>query len=247
MPADLADQLRRANPRYVEDARSLLYSLSDKAAILAATTAWFCSNQVAAWHGSRLTEAEIEAIKQGGLRPLRAEDRRSRIVEALSGHPRWEDVREQLDDQLDRLGRGIGVGRREGQVHLTISRHELTRGFNHYLVEGSEFDGHVANILLGAEGRAEMAMRGRPVLFGFAIPGERAFEACNPFGWHEDDGPNPIRQILAAWSYRLAHPGWRSAEYGLDAGVVFHAHLEPELLVIVDFPDEAELRRHYRS
>lgn len=46
-------------------------------------------------------------------------------------------------------------------VYGLLSRSGLVRGCNHYLVEGSEFDHHVANYLFGSERRGGVG-RGQP-------------------------------------------------------------------------------------
>ncbi len=43
-------------------------------------------------------------------------------------------------------------GRREGQVHLTLSPAGLVNGFNHLLCEVAEIAVHIATELLGPEG-----------------------------------------------------------------------------------------------
>jgi hypothetical protein len=63
---------------------------------------------------------------------------------------------------------------------------------------------------------------GRPVIFEVHVPAGNAFVACNPYGIFPDRVPNPVRSILAVWSYRLAYPAYQSKEYELDCGLVFH-------------------------
>jgi hypothetical protein len=117
------------------------------------------------YHGSRLTQDEVASIREIGLIPLVAAARRSRLARAFSTHPRWTNVADQLDAAIHAHGAGERAGRREAQVHLTLSRSGLTGSFNHYLTHGSEFDQHVAYALLGQEGKDLLATDGEPVLW----------------------------------------------------------------------------------
>jgi hypothetical protein len=108
------------------------------------------------------------------LRPLVASERQSRLTRALAAHRDWPQVRGDLDRVLTTYGEGNHAGRRQGQVHLTLSRAGLENGFNHYLTHGSEFDQHAAHALLGDEGKELLRRYGRPILIKVKVPGEVA-------------------------------------------------------------------------
>lgn len=232
-----------AAPGYIEDARDLLFDLTDRDAIIDATLGWIRSTKVAGHHGSRLTDAEVASVRADGLLPLKAEGRRDRLVRALSPHPRWGEVAGQLDPTIRALGQGGRAGRREDQVHLTLSRSGLTNGFNHYLTHGAEFDQHVAHALLGPEGKELLGRDGVPRVVQVAVPGVDALKAAHPiFGIEalraNGDVPNLVEDFLKAWSYRLAHPSFRARTLEVDCGMVFRSTVPSAWLVNIEtLPD----------
>ena len=118
---NMLDRLVTASPQYIEDACELLFSCADRARIVGATLAWIRSTSIAGYHGGRLKRSEVESIRARGLLPLQAEARHARLTRALSPHPRWGQVAHRLDAALRDHGSGERAGRREGQVHLTLS------------------------------------------------------------------------------------------------------------------------------
>src|SRR6266446_1326226 len=172
VPDSVGQNLRASAPKCIEDARNLLFALTDRHAVIDGALNLIRSEEIAGYHGSRLTDAEVASVRSYGLIPLKAEERRARLIRALSLHPKWQDVTERLDTVLQAHGRGCSAGHREGQVHLALSRAGLTDGFNHYLTHGSEFDQHVAHALLGPEGVELLARYGEPRVFQFAIPSD---------------------------------------------------------------------------
>lgn len=228
VPDSVGLALETAAPKYVEDARDLLFDLTDRDAIIDATLIWIRSTKIVGYHGSRLVEKEIAAIRANGLIPLKAEARRHRLLRALSQHSKWHEVEGKLDTTINDHGPGGAAGRREGQVHLTLSRAGLTDHFDHYLTHGSEFDQRVAYALLGPDGKQLLARDGKPTVIQVAVPGPLALEAAHPHFDIDDmrgrgDVPNLVNQFLEAWSYRLAHPGFQSRTLKIDCGMVFRS------------------------
>lgn len=220
LPVDPGATIRARKPEYIEDAADILYGLTSRAALNDGVTAWIKGQSVRGYHGTRLTMEEREAILREGLRPLVAQDRALRLRRSLSPHPRWAEVEGQLPEALQLFGAKAYAGRRERQVHLTVSRGGLVESFNHYLRQGSEFDWHVAHHLLGDEGQALVSADGEGLLISVLVPGETALDACNPFG-PPSEGPNLVTAILKVWSWWLAYPDYRSATYLLDCGMIF--------------------------
>ena len=242
LPQDISNLLAARAPKFAEDARDILFDLGDRDAIIDATLEWIRSSTVAGYHGSRLTEKEIVSIRESGLLPLQADTRRVRLIRALSPHPRWGAVADQLDFVLDTYGQGQSAGRREGQVHLTLSRSGLTDGFNHYLTHGSEFDQHVAHALLGLEGQEFLARDGTPTLLKFRVPGTTALDASHPiFGIDDvrDRGnvPNVVNEFLKAWGYALAYPGFQPKSLQVDCGLLFRTCVPPQWLDSIEVFD----------
>lgn len=226
LPVTIAQTLQLAQPEFVEDARDLLFDVTDRESIIDATLTWIRSMAIAGYHGSRLIEEEIASIQTEGLITLKAAARRQRLIRALSSHPRWNEVVDQLDVTINNHGPGGAAGRREGQVHLTLSAGGLLDHFNHYLTHGAEFDQHVADALLGPEGKQLLARDGRPTIIRVAVPGALALEAAHPHFGIEDlrargDLPNLVSEFLEAWSYRLAYPEFQSRSLQIDCGLVF--------------------------
>jgi hypothetical protein len=226
-------------PKFIEDARNLLFTLTDRDAVIDAALNLIRSEGIATYHGSRLTEAEITSIRSSGLIPLKAKDRRHRLRRALSLHPKWFEVADQLDAVTQAHGQGNCAGGREDQVHLTLSRAGLTGDFNHYLTYGSEFDQTVAYSLLGSEGVELLARDGNPRVIQVLVPGALALDAAHtPFSVDDlramGKVPNLVDEFLKAWSYRLAHQGFQSRTLMIDCGMVFRSAVPPTWIIASD-------------
>jgi hypothetical protein len=239
VPESLEMNLLSTAPEYFEDARDILFRLADREAIIDATLAWIGSTTVAGYHGTRLTDAEVDSLNRVGLLPLRGEARRDRLIRALSRHPRWSEVAPLLDSIIQDYGRGGKMGHREGQVHLTLSRAGLTNSFNHYLTHGAEFDQRVAQEILGDEGMDLLTGDGEIRLIQLAIPGDAALGAAHPYISIDSmrargDVPNLIDEFLKAWSYRLAYPEFQSCSLEVDCGMVFRMTVPSGWIVNID-------------
>jgi hypothetical protein len=243
IPESVGPKLVAAAPKYIEDARDRLFSLADRDAIIDAALTWARSTTVACYHGTRLTDAEVASVRTMGLSPLKAEARRDRLVDALSPHERWNEAVGGLDDAIQEYGPRRRAGRREGQVHLTLSRFGLTNSFNHYLTHGSEFDQWVAEKLLNSEGLELLRRYGTPRVIQVSVPGTVALDAAHP-NFSIDDilrrggVPNVVDEFLKAWSYRLAYPGFQARTLEVACGMVFRSTVPCDWLVnIKTVPD----------
>jgi hypothetical protein len=200
VPEDVEGGYRQRGPQVRRGCDRCVVRGRGPTAITDRVSAWIKSRPVTAYHGSRLTDDEIATMRREGLRPLAASERQERLRRVPGAHPRWSEVEPSLDEALRLYGPANHNGRREGQVHLTVSRAGLMRGFSQYLIRGSEFDWHVAHHLLGSEGQALLARHGRPVLVECRVPGEEAFAACNRHGVISCQLPN---LVSSARPYRL--------------------------------------------
>ncbi|MGK5060334.1 hypothetical protein ACQ4WY_25710 [Janthinobacterium sp. LB2P49] len=239
VPSYVGTKLASAAPQYPDNAMACLFDLSSRCAVVAATLTWIQSSTIASYHGSRLTTTDVESIRLTGLIPLKAEARRNRLVRALSSHVDWPNVADQLDSTLRKYGQKSAAGRRQHQVHLTLSKAGLKERFNHYLTYGAEFDQHVACALLGKSGVDLLARDGRSTLIRIATPGVLALNAAHPhFSVDEmqarDEIPNLAREFLKAWSYRLAHPEFQSRTLTVDCGMVFNSIVPAGWIVSID-------------
>ena len=235
----VVEKLAAAAPEFVEDAFDLLLACTDRECVVDAAVGWIRSATVAGYHGSRLIDSDVDSIRAQGLVPLDAKARRERLARALSLHPQWDQVADQLDAAVREHGMGAKAGRREGQVHLTVSRSGLVNSFNHYLTHGSEFDQRVTQDLLGSDGKEVLRRDGRARVICLAVPGDVALNAANPFFSVNDrlargDVPNLVREFLTAWSYGLAHPEFDCATLKLDCGMMFYSTLPPSWIAKVD-------------
>ena len=242
LPNDIATILARAKPKYVEDAREIILRIGNQRTIFEKIAGWLEAQPFVGFHGSRLVHEEIRSILRDGLRPLIARDRAIRLTNVLSAHSRWHEVETHLANALRDHRRH---GDREGQVHLTLSRQALIKDFNHYLVEGSEFDMHIAHRLLGAEGVELLRQHGHPVIFELQVPAGQAFEAYNPY-FRDIESATPIPEILAAWGYKMAHSDFTLDHYRVDAGMVFRHPVPAKWIKAVYHPNDNELRQYYR-
>ena len=230
-------ELSHASPKYVEDALDHLFMLADRNSVIDAVLESLRSDKLIAYHGTRLTDPEVESVLSVGLLPLNAESRRTRIVRALGSHPNWPIASQRLDGVISSLARGH-AGNRENQVHLTISRACLL-AYKSYLVHGSEFDYHVATRLLGEDGKRLLATDGQPRVVRVAVPGYDAVEAANPFlaVAHlraKGDVPSLVRDFLETWAFRLGHPGYQSKTQRRDSCLFFRSQIPAEWIVDVE-------------
>lgn len=236
---DARKRVADSDPEFVEDARDTLFGLVEADAVNAAVARWVSERPIAAYHGSRLTEAEIAAIQESGLRPLKIDDRRARLVRALANHKDWTAKSHRLDEALELHGKGERAGRREGQVHLTLSRAGLVKSFNHYLTHGAEVDQHLANHVLGDPGIDLLRHDGVPVVFRCLVPPEIAIPACNRF---TIGTPYPVPRIVPQWAYWLAKPRRAIECIQVDCGLVLYTQMPAEWIVGVERLADRDLR-----
>ncbi len=220
-------------PKYIEDASEIFFSkvYPEKARFNAIVAAWVKAQTVAAYHGSRLDDADIASIAQKGLNMLSTECRRQCLRKKLSFDPRWRE--DKLDAVLKQLGASQSWGNREGQVHATISRASLLKGFNHYLTHGSEFDQCVVSLLFGEKAKELLAEYGSPVLVKLAIPGEKALAAANPYRLISESH-NLVREIIHVWTYWLADPAFVVAKQEYDCGLIFYNDVSSEWISSIE-------------
>ena len=128
------------------------------------------------------------------------------------------------------------IGNRSGQAHLTLSKAGLTKGFNHYLTHGSEFDQRIAHQLLGDEGVSLLALDGVGYLLEFSVPGGEAIAAANRYISAEEmiergEAPNIVRDFLKVLSYRVYDSEFSPENMRADCGLVFYRDVPPDWLV----------------
>ena len=235
----VVERLAATAPNSIDDTRNLLFDLTDREAVIHAVLSWVQSETLAGYHGTRLIDAEVDSILSNGLLPLNASGRRERLERVLSPHERWTEVANKLDETLRAFEPGECAGRREGQVHLTLSRSGLTDGFNQYLTHGPDFDRHVAYALLGQDGLELLRDDGQPRVIKVAVPGSKGLDAANTYFSIDHlrvrgDVPNLVAEFLTSWSYRLAYPGFQCRTLQVDCGMIFKSIVPASWIVSVD-------------
>jgi hypothetical protein len=234
VPEAMSARMVEESPRLPDDAVGKLFGLTDRKALTAATVSWIRSTTIAAYHGTRLTDAEATSVLASGLIPLKATARRVRLERALSRHPRWPDVSELLDPAIAACAKG-----REGRVTLAFSRSALTNDYNHYLTHGSEFDQCVAEHLLGKEGVHLLSTDGNRTLIQVEVPGSTALKAANP-SWSaeeilaREEVPQLAREFLEAWSYWLAHPDRKPKSLGISCDMALNYAVRASWILSID-------------
>ncbi len=239
VPEDANQKIAEQQPEYIEDARNALFSLTDRDALIATTLEWITSSKILVYHGTRLTDTELDSVLAEGLLPLTASARRSRLVRALSTHPRWQEIEGRLDKEIQAHGRGHKAGDREGQVHLTLSEAGLRQSFNHYLTHGSEFDQHVAHALLGFEGEKALMLDGKARVVRVEVQGAVALQAANPYAEPDElrrrgDMPALAKQFLTTWSFWLIDKSFQTTSLQEDCGLVFDSVVPASWIVNVE-------------
>ena len=246
VPTAVVDKFRIAAPETIQDALDLLLDSTCRKAVIDATVEWVRSVTIVGYHGTRLTEAEVESIRSKGLLPLKIVDRRTRIQRALSNHKCWPQVADKLDETLERLARGKHGTYREGQVHLTLSLSGLINGFKQYLTRGSDVDWHIASELLGKEGMELLKEDGGPWLIKVVLPGDKALAAAHTTAGHTAESveqrqargkvPHLACEFLASWSYRLADPGFQCSSWYRDCGMILYSKVPPHWIIEIGTP-----------
>jgi hypothetical protein len=239
VPSNVGATILKGRPEFPEDAADILFSdiCRDKGALIASVSGWIKSQTIGAYHGSRLTDAEIEDIRARGLLALVPNERKDFLSRKLGRHPRWAEAATRLDSVIDELGERHTAGNRNGQTHATLSCAGLVRHFNHYLTHGSEFDQHAARDLLGAEGTALLASYGKPTLITLAVPGDSALKAANPFPTLVGDMPNFVRPVINVWAYWLAYPDYSFARQIFDYGLTFFQDVPAQWIFSIEHVD----------
>ncbi len=242
LPTDSEQQLRAGAIEDCWDAKIALAQIIDLSELYEPAREWINGRDVVCYHGTRLDAEQRASVSRHGLIPLDPAKREEAIRRYLAPHPRWREIEGRVAEAIDFVGDG-GAGNRQGQVHLTLSGAGLLRGFNHYLVEGAEFDHHVANYLLGEECHDLNRERGQGLLYRARLDGSAAVAAANPFG--EPNPPNLLGEIIETLAWFLATGRNDTANLELDCGLILYEGIAPDAIIeVVEVPDDT-LWGHY--
>jgi hypothetical protein len=243
VPNRVRERVRTGTVEWLEEALDIILEEVEQSDLIDETRAWLRAQTIKAYHGSRLSPDEIASVRAGGLMTLDPTTRKDRLAMILSRHPNWAEASIGIDAAVRDFGDGR-FGRRQGQAHLTISRGALLTAFNHYLVEGSEFDQAVAVELLGKGARALLQEGRSPVLFTVEVPGDRAIEVDER--WLRDgEMPGLVRHALRYWASWLYDPALDPGTQRVDFGLIFYENIPPDWVSDATLIDEARLLESY--
>ncbi|MER8639328.1 hypothetical protein [Mesorhizobium sp. M1227] len=207
LPNDIEAVLRSAAPKFVEDARDILYrASSDPETLIDRSIDWVKGSDVLAFHGTRLTDIEANKLWQSGLRALDIQDRIDWIFRTV---PDLADALAQ--HEAIKLAHSHSMGNRGGQVHLAISRQFTQLGYDYHR-EGSEFDRRLLQFAGLDHLLPQLTQRGRSWLVSIRLSGGQALDGMHPFFPIEytrenDRYPNLVRELLEELAWQMHRPG----------------------------------------
>ena len=207
----LIQELSRSAPEYIEDARDWLYNRLGGKYVVDAVSRDLNFSHVRLFHGTRLTDAELDQVRREGLKPLRLADRMPHIADVFQTHPRWGEVKAGLAEAVQAFGPGAEAGLREdGCVHFCFSRSSLLLGCSHYLTHGAEVDNHIGYRLFGDHSASRLLRENRkPYLISCDVPFEVAAQGSHALGELEGGRTILTNMLVGAWAYRQAHESFR--------------------------------------
>lgn len=237
---EVVDNLASSNFEYIEDAGDFVVSHTDIKTVSSEIQGWLKAGEFSVFHGTRLLPEEIPSVQQNGLRPLVATDREERLKEILVRHPKWYSVKDRLGEVLEDLGPKEKQGRRQGQVHFSLSRSGLVNGFDHYLTHGSEFDQHVVQRLFGDQSGLQLLnSQTVPVLVHVHINGEELIRAAHPYFSYSDvmgmgEIPGLAQTFLNTWAFKVTKPSFDIAKLRTDCCMMQRVATPPERILNIE-------------
>lgn len=215
------DALSAAKLEYRENALEELEIIlgHDTETLIDQTINWVKSKTFRVFHGTRLTDAEVEAVLRDGLVAL---DKESRIDWLYQEYP---EIEEKLPrSEASEIAHWSNIGGRENQVHVAISRQLMLYEYD-YLFQGSEFDRRFLEHGKLDEVLSAIKQRGKPRLISVLLSGESALAGAHPIFSIEDVRandrfPNFIRELLTELAWQLYKPG--DKRYNPDCCMMFH-------------------------
>lgn len=238
------NDLSSSNFEFIEDAGDFVVSRSDITTVSHEIQGWLLAQEFCVFHGTRLLSEEILSVQQKGLLPLVAADREQRLREILERHRRWSSVEDKLLEVIEDVGPNDKQGRRQGQVHFSLSRSGLVNGFDHYLIHGSEFDQHVVQRLFGDQSGLELlSSETVPVLVHVSISGEQLIQGAHPHFTYSDvvgmgEIPGTARTFLNSWAFKAANPGFDIEKLRTDCCIMERVATPPERVVTIERLDD---------
>lgn len=241
--ATIIAELAATKFEFIEDARDWLYERLGRERVHGSLASALQGSGVRLFHGTRLSEADVDQVRQQGLKPLRLADRKSSLVDLLRRHPRWPEVAASLDDAINAFGPGARAGAREDDcVHACFSRSGLLLGCNHYLALGAEVDKHICHYLFGDDSADDLLRAHRkPYLISFDVGFDLAASSSHWNGDLELGRGLLIDMLVGSWAYSQTAPGFRITTQRDCTAARVEGNVGPERLSMIAI-DDVELR-----
>lgn len=234
VPASAISNIRNLAPRFLEDPRNHLFELFGRNYIRRRLAAHLQNCSIKFFHGTRLSQADLESVKRSGLLPLNLADRRQGLIEILKKHPLWDDVSVGFDDALQMYGRKHTLGSREnGCVYACFSRSALLKGCTHYLQNGAEVDDFIGHHLFGNASADEFFNRYRsPYIISFDLSFAEAARYSTSFQEQETGEDIIVDKLLCYWAYSLTTPDFEVGSQGDCIAIKIRGSIAPDRLDI---------------
>lgn len=211
---------------YIEDAGEFVSDITGVTAISTEILNWLYRNEFCVFYGTRLLPKELKSLEDVGLQPLVAIERKERLCEIFENHAGWHSVKEEIDKVIYDVGPKEKQGRREGQVHFSLSRSGLVNCFDHYLRYGSEFDQHVACRLFGDDSSKQLLKTTTTAyLVSVSMNGEDLVRGAHPHFSYQDviemgEIPGVGMTFLNAWAFKRSQPSFDLALLRTDCCIM---------------------------
>jgi hypothetical protein len=234
------NNLASSDFEYIEDAGDFVVNHSDIETVSTEIQCWLRELEFCVFHGTRLLPEEVLSVHRVGLRTLVATDREERLRKIFSCHPRWHSVANRLIDVLEDVGPNERQGRRQEQVHFSLSRSGLVNSFNHYLTHGSEFDQHVAHRLFeDGSGLELLKSETVPYLVHVSFSGEQLIQGSHPHFTYSDvvgmgEIPGLARTFLNSWAFKTANRGFDIEKLRSDCCMMERVATPPERILKIE-------------
>ncbi|WP_416407196.1 hypothetical protein [Agrobacterium rosae] len=218
LSADVGSKLSKQSLQYKEDALESLERETSIEEVIDRTLNWIRNSRVRVFHGTRLTNDEVEKVKATGMRPL---DVNARVEWLRQTFPELRSVL--TDDFVQHALSKGSMEHRGNQLHAAISLKELRNAYD-YLFLGSEFDRRIFEHAGRADLVPILTRRGMPRVIKMVVEGDEALQAMHPyfpieFTRENDRYPNFVRDLLTDFAWMLATPLYQRS--GVDSCLLF--------------------------
>jgi hypothetical protein len=238
---DIKQVLLDEKPQCTEEARDIVSATIGIEEVTKRLEGGLKGYGIRLYHGTRVSDIELEDIKSHGLKPLALRERKESIAGRFSSHPDWAKTKSRWDEVFEKIVSEAKEETREGALYACFSRTELISGSCHYVKYGAELDKWIARCLFNKSDADELLRKGRsPYLVSFIKPYEEAERAANPNGFDPRVLSNLSSALLEAWAYRQFDESFRP-EYGCITSAMFREGINKNELDQFELLSDEEL------